>query len=58
VTGLFPDETMALKLASITTMKKRIEAIIIPVMVARVYFRKFFIFKQFNGMNFKYIKTK
>jgi len=41
-TGLFPDDTIALKLASITT-KKRIEAIIIPVIVASVYFRKFFI---------------
>jgi len=34
------------------------EAIIIPVMVARVYLRKFFIFMGFNGMNFKYIKNK
>jgi hypothetical protein len=39
-------------------MKKRTEAIIIPVIVARVYFRKLFIFKQFNGMNYKYIKNK
>jgi hypothetical protein len=42
-TGLLPDDTMALKLASITT-KKITEAIIIPVMVASVYLRKFFIF--------------
>jgi hypothetical protein len=42
-TGLLPDDTIALKPASIT-MKKRMEAIIIPVMVARVYLRKFFIF--------------
>jgi hypothetical protein len=48
---------MALKLASIT-IKKRTEAIIIPVIVARVYFKKLFIFKQFNGMNYKYIKNK
>jgi hypothetical protein len=34
---------MALKLASIT-MKKRKEAIIMPVIVARVYLRKLFIF--------------
>jgi hypothetical protein len=56
-TGLLPDDKMALKLASKTT-KKIIKAIIIPVMVARVYLRKFFILKQINGMNFKYIKTK
>jgi hypothetical protein len=42
-TGLLPDDKMALKLASKTTTKI-IEAIIIPVMVARVYLRKFFIF--------------
>jgi hypothetical protein len=42
-TGLSPDATRALRLASIM-IKKRIEAIIIPVMVARVYLRKFFIF--------------
>jgi hypothetical protein len=45
-TGLFPEETIALKVASITT-KKRIEAIIIPVTVASVYLRKFFILEQF-----------
>jgi hypothetical protein len=42
VTGLFPEETIALKLAS-STIKKRMDTIIIPVIVARVYFRKFFI---------------
>jgi hypothetical protein len=42
-TGLFPDEIIAPKLASIT-MKKSIDAIIIPVIVARVYLRKLFIF--------------
>jgi hypothetical protein len=41
-TGFSPDATRALNPA-IITIKKRIEAIIIPVMVARVYFRKFFI---------------
>ena len=44
ITGLFPEETIALKLASIT-IKNRIDMIIIPVIVARVYFRKFFIFE-------------
>jgi hypothetical protein len=43
VTGLLPDETIALKLASITT-KNRMDAIIIPVIVARVYLRKLLIF--------------
>jgi len=42
VTGLFPEETIALKLASIT-IKDRIDTIIIPVIVARDYLRKFFI---------------
>jgi hypothetical protein len=56
-TGLFPDETMALRLAS-NTIKKSMEAIIIPVIVARVYLRKLFIFKNFSEMNFKYINKQ
>jgi len=35
VTGLFPEATITLRLA-IVIMKKRIEAMIIPVIVARV----------------------
>ena len=40
-TGLSPDATRALS-AAIIIMKKSIDVIIIPVIVANVYFRKFF----------------
>ncbi len=42
---LSPDTIITLRLASITTMK-RMDTIIIPVIVARTYFRKFFILSQ------------
>jgi hypothetical protein len=55
--GLSPEATRALILAS-KTIKKRIEVIMIPVIVARVYLRKVFILKKgFNEMGFKYIKN-
>jgi hypothetical protein len=41
-TDLSPDAMRALRLA-IRTIRKRNEVIIIPVMVAKVYLRKFFI---------------
>jgi hypothetical protein len=43
-TGLFPEDTIAVRLASITT-KNNIEAMIIPVIVASVYLRKLFILR-------------